>query len=278
MVAPCTPTHAASQTRTAHLSSAPSDDAHAARLGVDPQTPFGVPGGPLPALAVSDADLDAAYARCCAFYRNHALLLRQANAARITTHTRSGITIHTDGTLSIQGSGRKPYQVSDDGCTCMDYLVRRRPGNGICKHVMARELYRLAQAIVTNQTPESATNTTHLASLVLDRRGFLTEMTTTCVLTSTDVVLRIIGNGLLIAGEGHTGLLCGTDGNGHPDGRHATLLATAEVMESLSTLRATNDGTPIDIFIDRADGTLCLTSGDLSIPLSGTALMPMSAY
>jgi hypothetical protein len=54
--------------------------------------------------------------------------------------------------VTVQGSRR--YQVTDEGCTCKDFFVRDAVHAGMCKHIIARELWRLAQAaqVVTSET------------------------------------------------------------------------------------------------------------------------------
>lgn len=112
--------------------------------GANPCTPFGVAGGPRAEIAMTDAALDRAFELLVRFYEHSPAIVRRAERALAIAKDRACCTIRADGSVTIQGTRR--YQVTDNGCTCKDFFVRDGVHAGMCKHVIARELWRLAQA------------------------------------------------------------------------------------------------------------------------------------
>jgi hypothetical protein len=122
-----------------HMSEPPESD-HAD----DPRAPFGAPGGPHPDIAVTDDALDRAFEVLIRFYERSPAIVSRAERALEIAKDRTRFTIRADGSVTVQGSRR--YQVTDDRCSCKDFFVRDGLHAGMCKHVIARELWRLAQA------------------------------------------------------------------------------------------------------------------------------------
>src|SRR5207247_218372 len=120
----------------------------------DPLAPFGVPGGPHPSILVTDDALDRAFEVLTGFYERSPAITSRAERALEVAKDHTRFTIRADGSVTIQGSRR--YHVTDDGCTCKDFFVRDGVHAGMCKHVIARELWRLAQA--TQVAPGAPTN------------------------------------------------------------------------------------------------------------------------
>jgi hypothetical protein len=115
-----------------------------ADLAADPLAPFGVLGGPDPTLPVTDDALDRAFEIVTSFYEQSPAITSRAERALEVAKDRTRFTVRSDGSVMVQGSRR--YQVTDDGCTCKDFFVRDGVHAGMCKHIIARELWRLAQA------------------------------------------------------------------------------------------------------------------------------------
>ncbi len=131
--------------QTCHAISALEHAPEHAELAVgDPRTPFGVAGGPCSDFPVTDDALDRAFELLVSFYEHSPAIISRAERALAVAKDRTHCAIHADGGMTIQGSRR--YQVTDDGCTCKDFFVRDGLHAGMCKHSIARELWRLAQA------------------------------------------------------------------------------------------------------------------------------------
>jgi hypothetical protein len=111
----------------------------------DPLAPFGVAGGPQPNVPVTDDALDRAFEVLISFYERSPAVTSRAERALEIAKDRTRCTVRTDGSVTIQGSRR--YQVTDAGCTCKDFFVHDSIHAGMCKHTIARELWRLAQAM-----------------------------------------------------------------------------------------------------------------------------------
>ncbi len=125
----------------AHSRDTSQDDSAAA----DPLAPFGTAGGPHRDIPVADAALDRAFEMLVSFYERSPAITSRAERALAIAKDRTHFTIRTDGSVTVQGSKR--YQVTDNGCTCKDFFVRDTVHAGMCKHTIARELWRLAQAM-----------------------------------------------------------------------------------------------------------------------------------
>jgi len=134
----------------------------------NPLVPFGVPGGPSPDLSgVSVAELCRAAERIADYYERFPLVVRRVlsaldiaseglhdhQAGRAATDCKWYVA--DDGTLfarKSEGAGR--YLVNDDMCGCQNYWISvkgsKYAGQGVddgkCKHTLAREILRLAQA------------------------------------------------------------------------------------------------------------------------------------
>jgi hypothetical protein len=107
-------------------------------------TPFGIPGGPEPTLPPTNDALDRAFELLTSFYEGSPAITSRAERALEVAKDRTRFTVREDGSVTVQGSRR--YQVTDAGCTCKDFFVRDGVHAGMCKHIIARELWRLAQA------------------------------------------------------------------------------------------------------------------------------------
>jgi hypothetical protein len=129
----------------------------------NPLIPFGVDAGPAVDLShLTPADVARATEAVIDFYeasqatsertiRAYELALMALAEQHRAVEERT-VRVRENGDLTIRGS--KPYWISGHGCTCRDFgsLVygKKYAGSGaeggMCKHVLCRELLRLAQA------------------------------------------------------------------------------------------------------------------------------------
>ena len=126
-------------------------DSSETTTAADPLAPFGTFGGPHPDIHVTDMELDRAFEMLASFYEHSPAITSRAERALEVAKDRTRFTVRADGSVTVQGSRR--YQVTDEGCTCKDFFVRDGVHAGMCKHIIARELWRLAQAtqVVTSE-------------------------------------------------------------------------------------------------------------------------------
>jgi hypothetical protein len=137
-------------------------------VAANPLVPFGVAGGPHPKLNdITTHDLCRAAERIADYYERFPLVVRRVLSALdiaiqgLQDHqsgkesTDCKWYIADDGTMFIhksEGAGR--YLVNDDMCGCQSYWLSvngtKYIGQGVedgkCKHTLAREIVRLAQA------------------------------------------------------------------------------------------------------------------------------------
>jgi hypothetical protein len=182
-----------------------------ADLVADPLAPFGVLGGPDPTLPVTDDALDRAFELLTSFYEQSPAITSRAERALVVAKDQTRFTIREDGSVTVQGSRR--YQVTDEGCTCKDFFVRDGVHAGMCKHIIARELWRLAQATQVAMSepthePPTAWAFCTLPSTVLGRalrkvlRSAVDAETITVRVTNRSLTLQVDGTRIVqLAGD-----------------------------------------------------------------------------
>jgi hypothetical protein len=133
----------------------------------NPLLPFGVPGGPSPDLTgLTPADLHRAAERLADYYERYPVAVERVLSAldiacegladHLAGNERTNCKwyIDEDGTLfSRKSAGAGRYLVNDDMCGCQNFWLTVKGTkyagqgvDGICKHILAREMIRLAQA------------------------------------------------------------------------------------------------------------------------------------
>jgi hypothetical protein len=136
---------------------APQPDApvhDAADAADDPLLPYS--GTPFPDVAVDAGILQGAHAYFVAWYDDHGDAGVRAGADKaLDLLTTNDWVVLPDGTLDIVGSRGARYLVTNEGCMvkgkpgtwCPSFLFHQRSHGGQCKHLIARELVRLAQVM-----------------------------------------------------------------------------------------------------------------------------------
>lgn len=113
--------------------------------------PVGLSGGLAPTISLTDDALDRAFEVLIGCYSHSPAIVSRAERALEVAKNRDRFTIRADGSVTVHG--RQRYQVTDDGCTCKDVAVRDAVHAGLCNHMLAREIWRLAQERATTGHP-----------------------------------------------------------------------------------------------------------------------------
>jgi hypothetical protein len=250
----CTPAQA-----IAELDRVAYEDAirHGARPASDDArlTPFGVMGGPLSDTPISRAALRAAFVRFCRAYDgNDAVLSRAERALQIEPEQ---VTIHEAGDITIRGSSGT-YRVTATECRCKDFWVRDSAHAGMCKHMIRRELLRLAQELTRAGLVESVDLTEAYTAIAPDDLGRLKA--------ALDRALRlaaagepadttvIIVNRLLLLQQGSATIarLTGVDGDGVSHAR-LTLASIHDARTALKHSMARDPRPAVQVFLTAGD-------------------------
>jgi hypothetical protein len=256
----------------------------------DPLTPCGALGGPSPHVDVSDADLDAAHADFCAFFATNPKVLERADRALDIAKHRERLTIREDGSVTIHGTKR--YQVNDQGCTCRDFFARQGTHAGMCKHTIARELHRLAQAKLassaqpTTDQDQEYTNSLdheHTTEQEQDQTAFVdvqARALTQALLNisaafefgnCSAMQVSLVGNVLVLEADGQQERVEGSDGSGDADGRHTLQLARDEFLTLWDAYRPqARSLSSVQVFLSLSDRTLFLCSDTFAAEAHGS--------
>ena len=112
----------------------------------DPTSVFGATAGPREGVPILATYLEMAKARIAqAFQSSPKVLERLERAMDYAARPDRYAYERTVDTLTFYGD--KPYTVDGATCTCRDFFVRQNVNAGMCKHILAWELIRLAQAL-----------------------------------------------------------------------------------------------------------------------------------
>ena len=217
--------------------------------------PFGVPDGPRPEIACTTVALRAAFVAFCRhFDRNPSVLDRAERALQIDPAT---ITMRPDGTIIVAGASGT-HTVSEHACTCKDFFARETAHGGMCKHMIRRELIRLAQELLLSDqvtTIDLTTAYTTIGPANLNRLKLAVSRAQRAHAANSDTdVSLIVANRLLLLWLNGTAItrLTGLDGDGVS---HIRLtpdhLAQAHAALSAALRRPTPP--TIKVFLDNGD-------------------------
>jgi hypothetical protein len=238
----------------------------------DPLAPFGTAGGPHPDVPVADAELDRAFEVLVSFYERSPAITSRAERALAIAKDRTHFTIRTDGSVTVQGSKR--YQVTDQGCTCKDFFVRDTVHAGMCKHTIARELWRLAQAMRTAAGGQTSTAASQWAFCTLPSTTLGRALKK--VLNNTEhpeaITLCVTYRAFSIrAGAACIAHIVADDGCGvraltiHIDVFTALSAAYAAFLKPLG-----REAIPIQVFVDHDTTSIALLADGFAYEVSGT--------
>jgi hypothetical protein len=229
----------------------------------DPLTPFAVPGGPLPDLPITDTHLTEAYERFCRFYgdADHAAIRRGAQKALAAATQRDRWAVLPGGALELRGSGDDTYLVSDEDCRkkgrsakrggpvyCPSFLYGQSKHGSQCYHTIARELIRIAQALVHHEAAPSDDLDSDLAFVTLPSD----ELAAVCVLAGragAEVRLSVVDGELHVQAGRRRLTLDAQDGAGT-----GALTVAAEDIAALSDALGAIAHPPLvlQLFLDQA--------------------------
>lgn len=199
----------------------------------DPRDAFAL--GALPTtLDVTDTAMQSAYVRLtAAFACSPKVQERAERALAISLARAETMQIVSANEVTVRGSGTKPYRVQMEPlgttCTCRDFHVANRHAvhGGMCKHIIAVELVRMAAADASFADAEAEATA---AEITLDAYLF----THACAIAqhaAQAVTLAIVGDTLRIA-VGNDGLCAGIALTGRAT-RDATLTVDAADFAAL---------------------------------------------
>lgn len=188
---------------------------------VDPAKPFAI--GALPtSLDVSEEAISTSYTQFCTFFAQSPKIVERAEKAlSIAQNRRDMMTIISATEVTVKGSGSKPYRIIMEPfgstCICKDFRVTSRQliHSGSCKHIIAVELVRMAQAYEATSADTSASS---MVYLVIDAQTLALALGIARV-TEQPISVDVTGDRLTITvGERetpiHTISLQGSDGDG----------------------------------------------------------------
>lgn len=243
-----------------------------ADTAADPLTPFGTVGGPRPDMPLTDTQLDRAFEVLVSFYERSPAIISRAERALEIAKDRSRFTIRADGSVTVQGSRR--YQVSDEGCGCKDFFVRDGVHAGMCKHIIARELWRLAQAMQVASSEQPGTTPSPWAFCTLP--GAMLGRALKKVLRSADsaeaITFRVTNRAISISVDGtRIAQLVGDDGWGA-----RALTVSADRFAALCVAYAgfirqvDREATaPVQVFVDHDTATVALLADRFAHEIPG---------
>src|SRR5262245_59861431 len=235
-------------------------------------TPFGIPGGPEPTLPPTDDALDRAFELLTSFYEGSPAITSRAERALEVAKDRTRFTVRTDGSVTVQGSRR--YQVTDAGCTCKDFFVRDGVHAGMCKHIIARELWRLAQAtqLVTSEPPNEQPTAWAFCTVSSTSLGRALKKVLRSAAEAKTITVRVINRLLTLQVDAtRIAQLAGDDGCG---ARALTLSVGAFTIlcaEYTSFLRPFGrESIPMQVLIDHESATVALLADGFVYEAPGT--------
>jgi len=256
---------------------------------LDPLTLF-APVGPFPGWPIADGTLERAYALLLAEYGDRPKVMERAARALDLARDADAWSVPEPGVLCVRGSRpNQDYLVRDlpvEGgsdtmrdCTqqqldasdqtvlkeqpCPDHTSRTHVHGGLCKHLICRELIRLAQHLSAAQA------TTEEASVTLTGQAFGLAFGIARLADNAAITIQIHDDTLKIAaGDAHTVQLRCDDGSGH-----GALALEAEVFQQFwSTLRPQLRDLreePLICTLDRERAQLRLIGPHLDLAVSG---------
>jgi hypothetical protein len=242
---------------------------------IDPMAPFAIGALPLSSLPITDDELRAAHARFCAVFTSQPRLLeRAAKALEIALARDSLISLVSPAEISVRGSGARPYRVrleaAGQTCSCRDFWISGRQAvhSGSCKHIIAIELLRMAQAA----QPE-ATSVAPLAFVTLP--GQLLGLALGIARLTAQAVRFGIKHQQLSIAAGDSVLHCVTlqcpDGAGDaairlaPEALRAIWTAFKPVATSLAS---------VDLLLDQESGVVALSAAGFAVQAVGRPCQP----
>ena len=270
--------------RSGLLADQPFDTSPAQELDLvtaNPLVPFGVPGGPSPDLSgLTASDLCRAAERIADYYERFPLVVRRVLSAldiaiegledHLARKAQADCkySIADDGTLFVRksnGAGR--YLVNDDMCGCQSYWISIKGtkyadqgvSDGKCKHTIAREIVRLAQAYRGTWSSEGGNQ---LAHLCIGART-LARALKAAAKEAPHVTLSVMFFRLRITAGSLTKVL-DTDADGW--GVRTLIVSAADVAAFAADLWAASrehTEAQVTLFLDEGDGTIdVLGAGD----------------
>jgi hypothetical protein len=254
-------------------------------------------GAPLPGHVPAVAALARAYAHFRSHYRaddpEHRLILDGAERAFTAVQERTWQVL-PDGTLEIAGSKDTIYLVDDTDCRqkgrtrfdtrsgrhgpalCPSFQFYQRQHGGMCYHLIARELIRLAQQFDATTTVPSvaAPDTTYLPFVTLAGR-LLGLALGIARLPEQPVRLQLDAPRLhVIVGDTepiHCVTVTGEDGSGQ-----VTVQLDAAAFAALwQPFRPVASQLPlVTLFVDLTDGLVLISGDDVAVEARGVLLHP----
>jgi hypothetical protein len=233
----------------------------------NPLIPFGVAGGPAPDLSsLTLPDLDRAGEALADFYeRTPRVVQRVVDALDITHEVLNEIgaglpdgerrfVIDAGGDCRVRGS--TTYWTNDNGCTCKDFFVRAGEHQGLCKHVLAREILRLAQA---RRVVYDAASGNHLAYITIAARRLARAIR--ALPANERITLTIVFHRLRLTGDTQS-----VKQINHLEGwgcRSVTLSATdaRALARALWTYTVDDHELLVQLFVDESDATVSVCGG-----------------
>jgi hypothetical protein len=235
-------------------------------------TPFGIPGGPEPTLPPTDDALDRAFELLTGFYEGSPAITSRAERALEVAKDRTRFTVRTDGSVTVQGNRR--YQVTDDGCTCKDFFVRDGVHAGMCKHIIARELWRLAQAtqVATSETANDSPTAWAFCTVSSSTLGRALKKVLRSAAEAETITVRVTNRTLTLQVDGtRIAQLAGDDGCGA-----RALALSRETFVALCAAYTAflrpfgRESIPMQVLIDHESATVALLADGFAYEAPGT--------
>lgn len=276
------------------LATAALDEALEGTGETHPLTLF-APIGLIPGLPIIDGMLERAYAQFLAEHGDKPKVMERAYRALTLALDKDAWDIPEPGVLRVRGSRPNqrylvrnlPMEDQTDtvrDCTqqhldsdsnvikrfpCPDHAGRMELHGGLCKHLICRELIRLAQ-IFSRMAEAAFATRTAMATL---RGGlFETALSLACISGETDILVEIHQTALRVESGGkHATHLTAQAGDGR-----CTITLTPEVVQTIwSNLRPRliqQRDLLLTCEIDRAQATLCVAGPGFQLSYPGRVL------
>jgi hypothetical protein len=246
-------------------------DSSEATTAADPLAPFGMVGGPRPDIPVTDAELDRAFEVLVSFYEHSPAITSRAERALAIAKDRTHFTVRMDGSVTVQGSKR--YQVTDNGCMCKDFFVRDTVHAGMCKHTIARELWRLAQAmqIATGGQTSTAASQWAFCTLPSTTLGRALKKVLNSAEHAQAITVRVTNRTLTISIDGvRLVQLVSDDGCGaRALTMHVDVFATLSAAYAAFVKPLGREAVPVQVFVDHATATVAVLAEGFSHEAAG---------
>jgi hypothetical protein len=235
-------------------------------------TPFGMPGGPESTFLPTDDALDRAFELLTGFYDGSPAIISRAERALEVAKDRTRFTVRTDGSVTIQGSRR--YQVTDEGCTCKDFFVRDGVHAGMCKHIIARELWRLAQAtqVATSEPANDSPTAWAFCTVSSTTLGRALKKVLRSVVDAQAITVRVTNRSLTMHTDGtRIAQLAGDDGCGARALALSRETFVALCAEYTAFLRPFGrESISMQVLIDHQSATVALLADGFAYEAAGT--------